>query len=124
MKANERTTVNKPSVETYLTEEMKKNPETGDIKLEVIEKETGLERGDVVKQLRAFKATGSIYAVGRRGHKSRFLWGAAKDEYKSHLPQNLVKRQPKVESNGNGYKLAVTVGNDRHEIPIKMELVH
>lgn len=116
------------NVEQFLTDSIKQNTTTGEIPLEKIEKATGLERADVVKQLRAFKGEG-IYVVGRKSHKSRYLWGQAKETYKAGVhsyPKHQIKpKASETVSNGNAYSLQVQIGEgEKFNIPVRLELVH
>lgn len=131
MKTNETTVeqVKQNEVEQFLIDSIKQNEANGEVTLEQIEKSTKLERGDVVMQLRAFKGQG-IYVVGRKGHKSRYLWGAAKDSYNAAVPVHSAPKHHKptrethIET-GSSYSLQVQIGaGEKVNIPINLQLVH
>lgn len=113
------------TVEQFLTDSMKNSRISGEVFLEQLEKETGLERPEVVKQLRSFKSDGK-YLVGRKGHKSRFIWGEKLKEAIKPIAQSPKRiQQPKPNGTGSGYSLQVQIGeSETHIIPIKLELVH
>lgn len=109
-------------IEQYLDEQMKKNPQGGEIELDTIEKATNSSRGDVVSSLRKFRKAGTQYIVGRKGYPSRFVWG---EKVNTQSPKTPRRVAPQKTTNGGELQLKLSINNQEVLVPlnIKTELV-
>ena len=118
------------NVESIISELGSKTPDF-EITLDQLSKETGLERAELVKQVRALKLTGVKYKVGRKGHPSVVLGGKNAEGFNKVVAHKTVihnapKRQIQSKANESGnYSLQLQIGeSEKFNVPIKLELVH
>ncbi len=106
--------VNGPeSFTAYLAEQMK-NP-NGKLTLDQIVSGGKIDKYEAVDLLKKSKV--GRFITGRRGHSSRFVWGA-EEAKETHIPSS--RKQPKA----GDFVLRVRAGKFIHTVPVDtMELV-
>lgn len=114
--------INNKTVESVIIETGKKNPDF-QITLDQLQKETGLDRNEIVKQSRALKIVGIKYKVGRKGHPSVILGGQKAKDFKKSAPIQVKTKLVKAEQETTDYSLNIKVGEQSVSLPIHLELV-
>ena len=125
------------TISSYLSDAMKKAKDGGEIWLDILEgKFKHLPHNEVVRQVREVNAANAKFVIGRRGAKSRFVWGnklvaTPVTAPKGTAPVARIPRQtrqtrqvqPAIQQMGGGFSLKFKIGDNQiAEIPVNLEL--